>query len=104
MVAMDENAEIEADAKIQGDAEIEADDEIEADAEIEARREQLRKRIGGLNSNNQLQAELRYDEVAPLLLYLDPDVVEYILKTLEDNWYLVDDPTGWVKSCATRGG
>merc|ERR1719410_2161095 len=64
--------------------------------------EKIRKRVGWLNRNVQLAAELKYDRIAPLLLGLDSPIAMEILKSVEENAATVRDPTGYVVSAAQR--
>lgn len=58
--------------------------------------EKLRKRIGWLNSNANLAAQLRWDDVGHLLLSLAVPRALEILKHLEEHATTVRDPNGYV--------
>lgn len=64
--------------------------------------EKIRKRVGWLNKNQVLLAELRYDEVAPALLSLDSRRAMEVLKSLEENAPSIPDPNGYVIATAKR--
>lgn len=64
--------------------------------------EKLRKRVGWLNHNGNLAAQLRWDEVGHLLLSLDVQRALDILKHLEEHAATVHDPNGYVSAAVRK--
>jgi len=69
---------------------------------MEATLGRLRKRIGWLNKNANLQSQLVYDKVGQLLAAIGDAQAMEILKKLEEDATKVRDPTGWVTTAARK--
>ena len=62
--------------------------------------EKVKRRIGWLNANGNLQGPLVFDKVGMLLVSIGDAQAMDILKKLEEHALEVRDPTGWVVTAA----
>lgn len=64
--------------------------------------EKVKRRIGWLNANGNLQGPLVFDKVGMLLVSIGDAQAMDILKKLEEHALEVRDPTGWVVTAARK--
>lgn len=64
----------------------------------------IRKTIGWYNKQGNLQEQLMYKDVAPLLLQLDSKAAGSILNSLEGKEGQVKNPTAWIAAAARKQG
>lgn len=65
---------------------------------------QIGKTIGRYNKQGNLQQEIQYSEVAPLLAQLPPGKAQQILSQLEGKEAEITNPTAWIAKAARKAG